>query len=105
LESAGDPRDVILLVGNFGAFRHYYKGDLPVVGWGLSVNTNRETVHGKVKELAERYDRLWFLSIRPWETDPNGNVKAALDNSLYKNHDLALPGVEISSYVPSKVAK
>jgi hypothetical protein len=58
-----------------------------------------------VQELSKRYDRLWFLSIRPWETDPNGNVKAALDHSLKKDHDLALPGVQISSYVLSKVGE
>jgi 4-amino-4-deoxy-L-arabinose transferase-like glycosyltransferase len=102
LESVGDRRDVILLVGSGTAWGYYYKGDLPVVSWGQSVNDNRETLSSKVQELSKRYDRLWFLSIRPWETDPNGNVKAALDHSLNKDHDLALPGVAISSYARGK---
>jgi len=105
LESAGDRRDVILLVGSGTAWGYYYKGDLPVVSWGRSVNDNRETLSSKVQELTKRYDRLWFLRIRPWETDPNGNVNAALDHSLNKDHNLALPGVEISSYVLSKVGE
>jgi mannosyltransferase len=102
LESAGDPRDVILLVGNSAAFRHYYKGDLPVVGWGQAENSSRETIRKNVESLTDRYDRLWFVAIRPWEADPNSNVKLVLDQSLPKLHDLALSGVEIFSYASGR---
>ena len=96
LESVGESKDVILLVGNSTALLHYYKGDLPVVGWGQAENSSRETIRKNVESLTGRYDRVWFVAIRPWEADPKGNVKSVLDQSLQRIDDLALPGVKIS---------
>jgi hypothetical protein len=98
LESMGHPGDVILLVGNSGALGHYYKGDLPVVRWSLTENSSRETVRSNLERLIHRYDRLWLVAIRPWETDPNGNVKTVLDETLQNTDKLSLPGTAISSY-------
>jgi uncharacterized membrane protein len=100
LEAGGDSQDVILLVGSSTALRHYYKGHLRVVSWSRSDNSNRERVSKNVHELARRYDRVWFIAIRPWETDPKGNVKAVLDQSFENIKKMKLPGVAISSYVP-----
>ena len=102
MESAGGPQDVILLVGNSGAFSYYYEGNLPIVRWGAPITSSGETVRANMHELTKSYDRLWFVAIRPWETDPNANVKAALDHSLQRLHELTLPGVEISSYAHGK---
>jgi hypothetical protein len=99
LESVGDTGDVILFVGNSSAWRYYYKGNLPVVNSSRLDTSNRETVGKKLQELTRRYDRLWYIAIRPWETDPKGNVKTVLGQSLENIQDMALPGVEISGYV------
>ena len=99
LESVGNSRDMILMVGNAATLRHYYKGNLPVINWGKDITSKPEMVSQSVKGLSKRYERLWLVAIRPWETDPKGNVKAVLDESLENLHAVALPGVEISSYV------
>ena len=98
LESAGHSRDVIVVVGNPTAFQHYYQGNLAIVSWGRPVNSHRATVNKNVQDLAQHYSRLWLVTIRPWETDPEGNVKASLDQALKNLQEMAFPGVEISSY-------
>jgi hypothetical protein len=104
LELAEDPQDVILLVGNSGALRHYYKGSLPIVSWSTPISSDKRTIRENVQTLARDHHRVWLVAIRPWETDPNGNVRTVLDQSLQNTEQLALPGVAISAYRQTSIS-
>jgi 4-amino-4-deoxy-L-arabinose transferase-like glycosyltransferase len=99
LESAVQPRDIIISVGSSTAFRHYYKGAVPVVamsGW------NSSDPMKDIRDLARRYDRAWLIEIRPWETDPKAKLRAAFDRVLRRPVAKAFPGVDIYSYQLSR---
>ncbi|MFB0538269.1 MAG: glycosyltransferase family 39 protein [Anaerolineae bacterium] len=63
-----------------GAFRHYYRGHLPMV-WLPRPGKDMVT---DMQEMARQYDRIWLLSDRLFEHDPQGRVRAWLDNNLFK---------------------
>jgi 4-amino-4-deoxy-L-arabinose transferase-like glycosyltransferase len=97
LESAAHPRDRILGVGNMAALAYYYKGGSPFT----LIDSRRKSEVALVEDLrqiAKDHDRLWLVEIRPWETDPQGKVTAALDNLAHRSEHKKFPGVELYSY-------
>ncbi|MCZ6623214.1 MAG: glycosyltransferase family 39 protein [Deltaproteobacteria bacterium] len=98
LASVAHPKDVILVVGNTTALRYYYKGNVPIVSWSGSTNSDQSAVTKRLRELSKEHNRLWLVAVRPWETDPKGNVKTALINMYDLVEHKELPGVDIYSY-------
>jgi 4-amino-4-deoxy-L-arabinose transferase-like glycosyltransferase len=97
LESAAHPRDRILGVGNMAAFSYYYKGGSPYTLIDARRKSELVLVED-LRQLAEDHDRLWLVEIRSWETDPQGKIKAALDNLAHRSEHKKFPGVELYSY-------
>ncbi|MFB0538264.1 MAG: glycosyltransferase family 39 protein [Anaerolineae bacterium] len=62
------------------AFTHYYRGRLPMV-WLPRPGKDMVT---DVQEIARQYDRIWLLSDRLFEHDPQGRARAWLDDHLFK---------------------
>ncbi len=98
LESAARPRDMILVVGSKGALRYYYKGESPIVGWSRKDNGDHSSVTKRLQELTRKYDHLWLVEVRPWETDRTGNVKRALGKLYIVKEYQHFAGVKIYSY-------
>jgi hypothetical protein len=98
LESAAKPRDIILFNGSPTAFQHYYKGNLPIVRVAAYPLKNTLLVQDKLPQITKTHDRIWLVEFRPWETDPNGKVKATLDNLAQRDAEKRFPGVQIHSY-------
>jgi uncharacterized membrane protein len=98
LGSAARPGEVILVVGNATALRYYYKGDLAIVRVHRQSTNNGSDVAENLQELVKSHHRLWLVEIRPWEVDPKGKVKAALDSHARPGEHRTFPGVEIHSY-------
>jgi hypothetical protein len=102
LERNARPGDVILGVGSTSELRHYYEGNLPILDWDRSAVGTGEAVGKELRELTKEYDRVWFVAIRPWETDPQGKVKPVLDKLLQIIHDKSFAGVDITCYLARK---
>jgi mannosyltransferase len=98
LETAADSDDALVVVGSTVAFKHYYKGGLPVVTLGQTVVKNREALAARFQELGKAHDHLWLVAIRPWLSDPKGVARAMLDDRYTPIGRQELPGVEIYSY-------
>ena len=98
LESAAQPGDIILLSGNPQALQYYYKKGMPVVQASEQSIKNTLAVSAKLPEAGNNHVRMWLVEIRPWETDPKGNVKAALDKQARLDKHQSFPGVQIYSY-------
>jgi uncharacterized membrane protein len=97
LASAAHPRDIILVIGNATALGYYYKG----ASRFTFVDARRKSegvLVEDLRQLTKDHDRLWLVEIRPWETDPNGKVKAALESFGRRGEGKTFPGVEIHSY-------
>ncbi|MDH4137301.1 MAG: hypothetical protein OEW09_11385, partial [Anaerolineae bacterium] len=62
------------------AFPHYYRGHLPMV-W--LPRPGKDMVMD-VQEMARQYDRIWLLSDRLFEHDPQRRVRAWLDDHLFR---------------------
>jgi hypothetical protein len=93
LERAAGPEDILLSVGSSVALRYYYKGDLPIA----RVNP-RNTITNEVRELAKKYNRLWLVEIRPWESDPKARVRAALDMLATRGEHKMFAGADVYTY-------
>jgi mannosyltransferase len=102
LQGTVRPTDVILVVGSTSELRHYYKGNLPIVSWDRAAAGTREAVRKRLRELTKDHDRLWLVAIRPWETDPEGNVKSSLDELLQITHNMDFAGADITCYLARK---
>jgi len=98
LQSATGSQDLILVVGNTGALRYYYKGNAPIVSWDKKADGDRRLIRQRLTELARHHERLWLLEIRRWEKDRTGNVKAALEKLYSGLQQQHFPGVEIYAY-------
>jgi mannosyltransferase len=98
LEEAAHPRDIILVAGNMGTLKYYYKETVPMVGWGEKTINDLAVLTERLQEFARHHDHLWLVELRPWETDPKGIVKAALDTSYNVLAHQAFPGVDIYRY-------
>ena len=66
------------------AFPHYYRGHLPMV-WIPRPGKDMLT---DVQEMARQYDRIWLVGDRLFEHDPQGRVRAWLDDRLFKTATL-----------------
>jgi 4-amino-4-deoxy-L-arabinose transferase-like glycosyltransferase len=97
LEAAAGREDIILVIGNSSAVRYYYKGVVPIVRFG-AISKDNSVLDTNLRALVKQSGQLWIVEIRPWETDPEGNVKAALDNLSRAVQRASFPGVEIYSY-------
>ena len=97
LESAAGPDDIVLIVGIGSSLPHYYNASAPVVYFGR-LNGTSLSVAERLRQLSKNHERLWLVQIRPWLTDPKGQVKIELDNAntLLQQHHF--PGVDISAY-------
>jgi hypothetical protein len=69
------------------AFPHYYRGRLSMV-WLPRPGKDMLT---DVQELAHQYDRIWLVGDRLFEHDPQGRIRAWLDDSLFKTTALVFP--------------
>jgi hypothetical protein len=98
LESAGNVGDIILVVGNTAALEHYYKGELPIVAWDRAATRDQATIIGYLNALSDRHNRLWIVTNRPWETDPQGQVQTTLSQWHPITRSKGFAGVEIYSY-------
>ena len=97
LESEVGPRDVVLGVGNVNGLKYYSRGNLLSARLSKQPKSN-SSMADQVLQLSKSHDRLWLVEIRPWQQDPTGKVKAALNvaNDLIKQKQF--PGVDIYCY-------
>jgi len=102
LESVGDVGDIILVVGNMTALKHYYKGELPIVAWDRSTTRDQAAIVGYLKTLGNEHKRLWIVTNRPWETDPKGQVQTTLSQWHHITRSKEFAGVEIYAYLLDK---
>jgi 4-amino-4-deoxy-L-arabinose transferase-like glycosyltransferase len=98
LEGAAQPRDIILVVGNTTALQYYYKGSRPLVRWKHSVISDPSALVEHVQGLSEDHEHLWLVSIRPWQVDPDGRVKALVDTLYSRLHRQEFPSISIYTY-------
>jgi hypothetical protein len=98
LEAEAHAGDIIAVVGNATALRHYYHGSLPIVSWGKTTFHSQAALTDPLQELTKDHGQLWLVETRPWETDPEGLVKTVLNKSYQLGEHKALPGVDIYSY-------
>jgi len=98
LEAETLANDVIVLVGNTTALEHYYSGSPPILGWGAKVIGNHSALTDHLRKLYDAYERVWLVAIRPWEADPEGTVKAALDAESNFIVHKTWPGVDVYLY-------
>ncbi len=89
--------DVILAVGSTRALTYYSKGDLPFEELHVR-NTADLDLTATLQGMTQNHKRLWVIEIRPWERDPKGNIKAALDRMYDRLEQKDFPGVAIRSY-------
>jgi 4-amino-4-deoxy-L-arabinose transferase-like glycosyltransferase len=106
LESTARQGDAILSVGSATALRHYYRyddnrGAAPIVRLNLR-NSDSGTLED-IRGLGKKYNRLWLVQIRPWETDPQAETKKALDKLFGPAVNKKFPGVEIYLYDLARV--
>jgi len=66
------------------AFPHYYRGHLPMV-W---IPRQGKDMLTDVQELTRQYDRIWLLTDRLFEHDPQGRVREWLDDHFFKTTSL-----------------
>jgi hypothetical protein len=69
------------------AFDHYYSGPLPTV----FLPRQGKDIVMDVQETSGQYDRIWLLDDRLFDHDPQGRVRAWLDNRLFKTATLVFP--------------
>jgi hypothetical protein len=98
LEAAARSGDAIVIVGNGTALGHYYEGSIPLVHWGKKVINQRSVLTERVESLNTSYNRLWLVSIRPWEVDRKGIAQTLVDSRYTHLGRREFLGVEISSY-------
>jgi hypothetical protein len=98
LQMAMGPRDVIGIVGNTTALAHYYSGKLPIVTWDETDLDDPRALSERFQQLGEDHDHLWLVAVRPWEVDPAGRVKSALDGEYPLVQRQQFPGVDIAAY-------
>lgn len=89
--------DVILVVGSTRGVTYYSKGNLPFEQLDIRDSQDLD-VRAALQEITQDYDRLWVVEIRPWERDPKGQIKAALDEMYDRSGQQDFPGVIIRSY-------
>jgi hypothetical protein len=97
LASEVGPRDVVLVVGNGNGLKYYSRGKLPFAGLGDLLKTNN-SVTEYVQQISKGHDRLWVVEVRPWQKDPRGKVKAALDSAYDLIEQKQFPGVSVHCY-------
>ena len=98
LQMATGPRDVIGIVGNTTALQYYYGGTLPIVTWDETVLNDPRALSECLQKLGEDHEHLWLVAVRPWEVDPIGRVKSALDEEYSLVQRQQFPGVDIAAY-------
>ena len=98
LEAEAKAGDIIMVVGNTTALAYYYSGGLPIVRWDEEVISDQSALTARLKQLNEDYDHLWLVAIRPWDLDPKGTVKAALDETFHLTVHKDWPGVDVYLY-------
>jgi mannosyltransferase len=104
LGSAGRPGELILVVGDATALRYYYKGELAIVRVHSQSTNNGSDVAENLQERVKNHHRLWLVEIRPWETDPKGNVKMALGRLYRLIQHKFFPGVNIYELSSDEIA-
>jgi mannosyltransferase len=98
LEAFSQPRDALLFMGNSTSLDHYYQGSLALMRWKKSDVANPAAIRRHLCELQENYKALWLITIRPWEEDPTGQVKAVLDTMFDIAQHKRFTGVDIYQY-------
>jgi uncharacterized membrane protein len=98
LEAEAHAGDIIVGVGNATALQYYYKGSVPLVSWGKTTFNSQAALIDPLQELSKDHEQVWLVEIRPWEADPEGMVKAALDERHQLMGHKELPGVDIYAY-------
>ncbi len=98
LETATRPGEIIVVVGNDLGLRYYYRGDVPVASVSRPLINKRTGLSEHLEKLNEEHERLWLVEIRSWEADPQGTVKAILDERYRLREQKGLAGVDIYAY-------
>jgi hypothetical protein len=80
---------------------YYYKGNPPPVNFGVADGASQPLTE-RLRELSGDHERLWLVQIRPWQTDRQGQVKAALDEAYALVERQHFPGVDIYAYQVSR---
>ncbi len=97
LKAVNQAHDAILAVGSTRALTYYLKGDLPFSEINVrdAVDLDLTAV---LQGVTQGHKRLWVIEIRPWERDPKGKIKAALDRMYDRIEQRDFPGVAIRAY-------
>jgi hypothetical protein len=98
LEEAAQPRDIILVIGNTGTLKYYYKAKVPVASWDRKTVNDPAALSDRMQGLSQRYNHVWLVELRPWQKDRKGVVKAALEARFSLVERKTLAGVDIYSF-------
>jgi hypothetical protein len=97
LKEVRQARDVILVVGSTRALTYYSKGNLPFEVLDARHATDHD-LQAALRRITRGGDRLWVIEIRPWERDPKGRIKSALNRIYNCIEQKKFPGVAIRHY-------
>jgi uncharacterized membrane protein len=97
LESVARTQDSILVVGTKSSMPYYYKGNLSII-YPDDLTRDGQPLAERLQAFNADHGRLWLVQIRPWQTDPMGKVKGALDDRYDLMEHKHFPGVDIYSY-------
>ena len=100
LESVAAARDLVLVVGTISSLPHYYNGSPRLIDF-RALNKSDQTLTERLRELNQYHDRVWLVQIRPWQTDPSGMVKAALDRAFDVGAKRHFAGIDVYAYASS----
>ena len=98
LKTVYQPRDAILFVGNGTALQYYNEKNLSLMKFAKAEIREWITVPSRLHEIGEAHDRLWLVTIRPWQVDPKGKIKATLNQNYTISQEKHFSGVDIYCY-------
>jgi len=100
LENQVEPGDQVLVLSSyFAAFpMKYYAGDkLEIHSFSLHERVQEEALEQMLRDWQD-VPRVWFVSSRYWENDPEGMVRERLTETRRECQRVVFPGVEVTAF-------
>ncbi|MCD6378893.1 hypothetical protein J7M07_00425, partial [bacterium] len=88
------PGDAIVLMGIYAGFEHYYRGEISderIFQAELNSDSNIE----KIKGVAGKAERVWFVKCRQWPLDSDDSVSEAFSGNMKRVKEWKLSGVRV----------
>lgn len=93
-----EPGDVVLVPVVLDVFNHYYGGSSERVVFHRGQAGSESAVRERIKREVGEAGRLWYVSARSWEVDPDGRIAAYLGESFELLDENAFTGVSVTLY-------